>query len=420
MESAGPIGVGQSGNFFWWEGVVEDNLDPLGAGRCKVRIFAHNTPDKGETGIPTAQLPWAYPIMPLNNPHGKIVALKPGTRVCGFFRDGMSAQDPVMMGTVNIGYENPGQMDNFVEGVEDPVFETGGGDVPIVMAAVTPRMGDIGFIDDRAGAGGPIFTQPKKSKVVPDGGTPGDLKYIDISDYGPLKPNEINTPRLARGISEGTIAASHALALSVVQRVKTLPGSVPQTAWPIFEPKTKFDAQYPFNAVEESDSGHLREIDDTPGAERIKETHRTGTFYEIHPDGTKVTKVVGDNFSVTIGDHSVKVEGVCAIHVAGEADFYCENDVRVRTEENATVTARKNVDVNGYDINATAKQNATVHADNNATVSADNNTVVSAVKNATVKVLEGNMKLECPAGHMSFIDKSGGAPDVATIIRDVS
>ena len=35
-----PTGAGQAGKFHWWEGVVEDNLDPVGSGRCKVRVIA--------------------------------------------------------------------------------------------------------------------------------------------------------------------------------------------------------------------------------------------------------------------------------------------------------------------------------------------------------------------------------------------
>ena len=35
------------------------------------------------------------------------------------------------------------------------------------------------------------------------------LKQKNISDYGPLLPNEINTPRLARGIARGTITEAH-------------------------------------------------------------------------------------------------------------------------------------------------------------------------------------------------------------------
>ena len=57
-------GVGQSGRFHWWEGVVEDNLDPTGAGRCRVRVIAHNSPSKAD--LPTDKLPWAYPMMPVS------------------------------------------------------------------------------------------------------------------------------------------------------------------------------------------------------------------------------------------------------------------------------------------------------------------------------------------------------------------
>ena len=44
----------QMGNFHWWEGVVEDNLDPKGAGRCRVRVMAHNSPEKQD--LPTEDL----------------------------------------------------------------------------------------------------------------------------------------------------------------------------------------------------------------------------------------------------------------------------------------------------------------------------------------------------------------------------
>jgi hypothetical protein len=419
-----PIGVGQSGNFFWWEGVVEDNLDPLGAGRCKVRVLGHNTPLKTE--VPTNELPWAYPMMPLNNPHGKIVALKPGTRIFGFFRDGATAQDLMMLGSINIGYDNPGQLDNYDEEITDPpTFTTGAGDVPIILAAPTPRVpltwpkGDLGFVDDRLGTGGPIETQPKKAKVLSDANDDparrGFLKHVDVGDYGPLQPNEINTPRLARGISEGTVSATHAQTLSVVNRLQTFSGS--ETSLLVPEPKTKFAAQYPFNTVEESDSGHLREIDDTPGAERIKETHRTGTFYEIHPDGTKVTKIVKDNFEVTIGDKSVKVEGVCAVEVVGEADFYCHEDVRIRTDKNAYVDTRFNAEVTvGMNADVTVGNDlmAVVERDLNARGKGD----VLVIGEKEVKVVSKEDMLIAAGGEITFQDTTATAKNVDHIIED--
>ena len=54
------------------------------------------------------------------------------------------------------------------------------------------------------------------------------------------------------------------------------------------EPETPFDAQYPFNHVKQSESGHIQEVDDTPGAERLQNI-MIGTFEEIHPDGKQVT-----------------------------------------------------------------------------------------------------------------------------------
>ena len=44
-------------NFIWWIGVVEDRIDPLNLGRCKVRIFGSHT--ENLQLIPTSSLPWA-------------------------------------------------------------------------------------------------------------------------------------------------------------------------------------------------------------------------------------------------------------------------------------------------------------------------------------------------------------------------
>ena len=322
-------GMGTAGGFFWWEGVVEDNIDPLGIGRCKVRIIGYNSPMKLEQD--KDEFPWAYPIQPLNSPHGKVVALKPGTRVIGFFRDGANTQELVMIGTMNVGFENPGNVDNFDDS-QEPVS-------PIRLASQPARVGEYGFHDDRSGAGGIVEGQPRKTSVtMSDGvgqGGRSTASHADITDYGPIQNNEINTPRLQRGIISGTISEAHAGAASVLVRNAFNGGMV--------EPANPYAALYPFNTVEESDSGHLREIDDTPGAERIKESHRSGTFYEIHPNGTKVTKVVNDEFSVTIGDKGVKVEGVCAVHVVGNSELHCEGDINAHGLKQINVLGRESV-----------------------------------------------------------------------------
>lgn len=373
-----PMGVGQEGAFHWWEGVVEDNLDPTGAGRCRVRVVAHNSPLKDD--ISTTELPWAYPMMPLNSPHGKTVSLRPGTRVTGFYRDGFLGQDLVMLGTINTGYGTTLGFDEDQEPVD-----------AIALAEQVPRVGDIGFIDDRAGEGGPIENQPQKTLVSVED---GEFTHENVSDYGPIVVNEINTPRLARGIGRGTVLEAHLESQLQTAITKTDASTIP-------EPDIPYAAKYPFNSVEESESGHLREVDDTPGAERIKETHRTGTFYEIHPDGSRVTKVVKDDFSVTIGDKGVKVDGVCAVHVVGQADFYCESDIKVKTEMNATVTTENDM----Y---------AVVNNDMSARVTRD--ALIAAEGNADL-IAGGDMSIQA-GGEILFKDSSATASNVDEIIKD--
>jgi murein DD-endopeptidase MepM/ murein hydrolase activator NlpD len=96
------IFVGQNG-FYWWFGTVEDNGDPLGMGRCRIRITGWHNPDDNE--LPVETLPWAYPITPITNSAVGGVGVsptgpQPGTRVIGFFIDGKSAQQPMFFGSV--------------------------------------------------------------------------------------------------------------------------------------------------------------------------------------------------------------------------------------------------------------------------------------------------------------------------------
>lgn len=92
-----------AGQFYWWFGVVEDRDDPLRMGRCRVRIMGYHIDDK--ENLPTEDLPWAFPIMPANNPSISGTGTSSngvvnGTWVVGFFADGSDGQHPMFFGTV--------------------------------------------------------------------------------------------------------------------------------------------------------------------------------------------------------------------------------------------------------------------------------------------------------------------------------
>jgi hypothetical protein len=127
------------------------------------------------------------------------------------------------------------------------------------------------------------------------------------------------------------------------------------------EPAIPYDAEYPYNHVYESEGGHIREMDDTKGKERIHERHASGTGYEIHPDGSKVTRVKQDNYELTTGDSYV--------HIKGDQSTTTDGGVRVFVNANANYStghytievgnnANVNIQVNKGDVNVVASDGA--------------------------------------------------------------
>lgn len=88
----------------------------------------------------------------------------------------------------------------------------------------------------------------------------------------------------------------------------------------IGEPSDSYNARYPYNTVYQSESGHIKEYDNTPNHERIRERHKSGSQYEVRPDGSKVTRVVGDNYEIIAGNDSVKIGGNCKLIIVGNLD----------------------------------------------------------------------------------------------------
>jgi hypothetical protein len=95
----------------------------------------------------------------------------------------------------------------------------------------------------------------------------------------------------------------------------------------IQEPPSAYAAQYPYNNVTQTESGHFQEFDDTPGAERIRTQHKVGTFTEWQPDGTEVHKIVGNGYRIVVKDDNVLIEGKCNINIAGNAEITVGGDV---------------------------------------------------------------------------------------------
>lgn len=104
------------------------------------------------------------------------------------------------------------------------------------------------------------------------------------------------------------------------------------------EPSSPFAAQYPYNQVWQTESGHIFEVDDTPNAERIHQYHRTGTYSEIDHEGRRVNKIVGDDFVIVEKDRTVYVQGNVKVQVLGDAKVDVSGSTKL-TSGSVEVTA---------------------------------------------------------------------------------
>lgn len=104
------------------------------------------------------------------------------------------------------------------------------------------------------------------------------------------------------------------------------------------EPESPYRAQYPKNQVFESKTGHVIEIDDTDGDERIHVYHRKGTYVEIDRDGRIVIKSVDSSIDVTDKKKTIYAKDVISIE--------SEKSVEIKAKDNIVLKA-KNVKISG-------------------------------------------------------------------------
>jgi hypothetical protein len=293
--------AGKNG-FIWWTGIVENRNDPLKMGQCQVRCVGWDADNKMH--LPTKDLPWAKPLLPINGI--EVYAPKEGDMVIGFFIDGESAQERVMMGVLpNIPLEAANPQQAF----SDPRTE-----VELKTAPRTPN-----------------------SKSYNTGGNGISITERDQAESYPKILDEPSTSRIARNDAASiTKTFIQERKDNVVTGIQTVNDS-----WS--EPKTPYDTVYPYNNVKETESGHILEFDDTPGAERIHLAHRNGSFQEWFPDGDKVEKVTKDNYQIIMGNDKVYIMGKCQISVQGDAEIYVKQDAYVKVDGNVKATIGGNM-----------------------------------------------------------------------------
>ena len=311
--------MGKDG-FSWFVGVVEDRNDPAQLGRVRVRVLGRHSEDL--TQVKTTDLPWAHVMHPVTDPSMQGLGHTPsfltqGSWVVGFYRDN-EAQQPVIMGSLpgapsNTSDPTQGFNDPRGEDAFEPTFQ---GD---------PSYGPYPGLRDS----GHDISESDTNRLARGKSSEGHQSLIDrrsqrlrgdpTAEIGPDDGPE-NT-----GIPTATKPYLENVSDSAVQETRGF-WEEPNPKGIIGSANPYISGAYPFNHVFESESGHITEVDDSPGAERMFRQHMAGTFEEIHPDGSVVTKIVGDNYEIVIGSENIVIKGSQNITVEGSVRELIKGD----------------------------------------------------------------------------------------------
>jgi hypothetical protein len=285
-------------------GIVEDRQDPLKVGRVRVRIHQWDTDEKALLATP--DLPWSHVILPttgaglsgLGTQHG----LVEGSTVCGYFLD-EEMQNFVVTGVV-AGIPSNGYKKTVTDEVLERSIEKGFNDPRgLTVDAYTDKPDGPNSAEHPLRTFGlktALDTAPKKpeSLEIKYDATGSTITNPTLTEedlpYYPLYTNESDLSKYARGLADYT------------PRDVSEVGGIPSVAKPV----------YPYNKVLETESGHVIEVDDTLDAERLAIEHRSGTFQEVHPDGSVVQRIVNDNYQIIAKNDK--------IYIAGDADLTVE------------------------------------------------------------------------------------------------
>lgn len=357
----------------WFEGVVENRIDPLTLGRVQVRVYGIHTDNLAD--IPSDELHWMQIMLPVTSGSNSGVSESPqlleGTHVIGYFRDGDMCQDGLIIGTTN---GIPQKFRNPSAGFNDLRTDLSIANVPGKPEAVSPKKIGVTINEGASRHPYPLWTEePDNSRLFRNENLPAKT-VLDAKIKS--RAFEVNIP-IAWG---GTFS----------------------------EPYPPYNAKYPYNKVEETESGHVFELDNTPLNERVHLAHRAGTFFEFHKDGKSVFKSAYHKYEHTHGDSYQHVNKDKVVTIEEDYKILVNNakngsNLLIEILESGNWNVRVldgdvNFIVNG-DISYTATGDVNVTAGKNINLSANGNVNIASGGNTNIDASSLNVDL---SGNANF------------------
>ena len=341
-------------------GVVEDRHDPEKLGRLRVRCLGIHTSDKNK--IASADLPWASVMLPTTSSGISGLGQSPsfiveGSWVWGYFRDGEGLmQEMVIVGTLP---GRPAELGKTASGFYDP----------------NSRLDENG--------------EPTGVSVYPKEFAEPDTNRLAVNDLE--KEHSSLTARKAARLENIPTADFDEISPNIT--------ASDTDNWS--QPAITYNAVYPYNHVFESESGHIREYDDSFTIDedgirtnhyRIHERHSSGTSYEIDTAGNRIDLNMASYFNITQKDNKHYIKGNSDVTIDGRHKVFinksgiADNNYDIQVGPNANV----NIQVDNGNLNVVTKTgqfNFDVGADFNCNVAGNYNL---NVQGSETKTVEGN------------------------------
>lgn len=150
------------------------------------------------------------------------------------------------------------------------------------------------------------------------------------------------------------------------------------------EPESSYKGVYPYVQTMATEGGHIEEFDNTPGQERYRLIHPTGSYEEVAPDGRRTIKTVADDYYMVQGDSSLMASGDRKVNVGGNETYYNMGSVKRQTD------GSENIFIRG-DETKTIEGNGTLRIKGDITIIVEGNADIT-VKGDAKTLVEGNQE----------------------------
>ena len=192
-----------------------------------------------------------------------------------------------------------------------------------------------------------------------------DKGFLDPTGKYPLRQNygEPATNRLARGKFDGTVVewkqntSLKNIPIGGVNNDEFLNDTKTNNAtWSV--PSPSLGGQYPYTKVNQSESGHVFIIDDTPEKETISINHRSGTYDDTYSNGVNVKRIVGDSYQIVDRNGYIYISGRATINIMDGANVYINGNCYLDTQGSFNLRASGGINLDTEsDVNIKAKGN---------------------------------------------------------------